>query len=654
MNGGLRSLPGPARVPQESDGELALLRAVLDEIPDPMFLKDCEGRMLVANRAALNIMGRPADQVLGKTAPEYLDDSEFGLELLRSDLRVLETGTSESAEQVIPGPGGNRVFLTTRSPFRDSHRNLIGVIGISRNITERKAAETALRENADRLALILEATSGGVWDWNLQTGDATFSPRYSTMLGYAPDELARNYRHWEDMIHPDDVDRIKQHHVDYLAGLTDYSIEFRIKEKSGAWHWVHSRGLLIERDPDGNPLRMVGTHSDIQGRKRAEAELAHAQKMESVGRLAGGIAHDFSNLMSVILLHADSALESLSGEHPASDSVSAMKEAAEKAVALTRRLLAFSQKREGKPELLDLNSALVGWEKLVRPLIGEDIELAFHPGAGLPKVEVDPGQLYQVVMNFAVNARDAMPHGGAFTIETATVHGEATACIPDARPGPYVSVSFRDTGVGMDPETQARAFEPFFTTKEVGKGTGLGLSVVYSIVKQSNGHITLQSEPGLGTEFRIYLPAVLADRVPVAGTNPAPILCGAEAILLVEDEDLLRNTVGAVLRHAGYRVLVAPDVDRAIEMDLQTTSPIELLLTDIVMPGVSGVRLAKHLLQVHPDLAVLFMSGYPEAAGGAPPPGEGNLIRKPFTAEQLLLRVRKVLDRRQERFRRAV
>ena len=651
MYGGVQSVLGRARALEESDRELALLRAVLDEIPDPIFLKDREARMRMANRAALDVIGKPPEQIMGRTVSEYFDDLQAGLALLSSDLRVIDTEEIESAEQILPGPAGTRVFLTTRSPFRDDEGNVIGVIGISRDITERKAAEMAVRENADRLALILEATSGGFWDWNIQTGDAVFSPRYATMLGYDPQEFARNYKSWKDLVHPDDVERVKQHHTDHFAGRTDFSIEFRMKAKSGNWHWVHSRGLVIERDSDGKPLRMVGTHSDIQSRKRAEedrerlqAQLAHAQKMECVGRLAGGIAHDFGNLMSVILLHADSALEALNSSEPAHDSVTAILDAAQNAVALTRQLLAFSHKEQGKSELLDFNSVLAGCEKLVRPLMGEDIDLVFHPGESLPAVEVDPGQLYQIIMNLAVNARDAMPDGGRFTIETAVVDRPAAASVPDAKLGSYVSITVRDTGIGMDPETQARVFEPFFTTKEAGKGTGLGLSIVYEIVKQSNGHITVHSEPGRGTEFQIFLPAVLAGRAALAEETSARVAGRDETILVVEDEPSVRAATCDALRQGGYRVLVAAHADEAFDIGLQARPPVQLLLTDVIMPGLSGRELARQWLKLRPTTKVLYMSGYPEAANGVLL-SDYNLIEKPFTAEQLLRRVRETLDR---------
>ena len=356
-------------------------------------------------------------------------------------------------------------------------------------------------------------------------------------------------------------------------------------------------------------------------RKRAEeerenlhAQLAQSQKMESIGRLAGGIAHDFSNLMSVILLHDDSALEELRSGDPLIEPLTEIRKAAERAVAMTQQLMAFSRKRMLQSEVLNLNSVIVECEKLVRPMIGEDIHLVFIPGSGLGLVKADRGQLGQIIMNLVVNSRDAMPHGGTLTIETAGVElDEADArANPEAKPGSYVRLAVRDTGVGMDQETQARIFEPFFTTKEVGKGTGLGLSMVYGIVKQSGGFIKVHSEQGRGTEFKIYLPRVLETPEPVVATKVAPAQRGTERILVVEDEPALREPVCRLLEGAGYQVLVSKDVDEAIQIATQHNGPLDLLLTDVVMPNMSGPQLAEHLRPFYPQMKVLYMSGYPE------------------------------------------
>jgi len=369
--------------------------------------------------------------------------------------------------------------------------------------------------------------------------------------------------------------------------------------------------------------------------------------MESVGRLAGGIAHDFNNLMSVVLLHADSALEELAAGEPATNSVAAIRDAAARAIALGQRLMAVSSKQVLQPEVLDLNSVIGESHKLLGRLIGDDVQVIFSPGSRLGSVRADRGQLGQVILNLAVNSRDAMPHGGTFAIETAGVEfTEADARPnPEMQPGFYAMISVRDSGIGMSPETRARIFEPFFTTKDVGKGTGLGLSVVYGIVKQSGGFITVESEPGQGTEFRIYLPAVL-DMPMVAPESDAPVSRGgSETILLVEDEQVLREKVYEILKNAGYRVLAAANGDEAVGLALRVPQAIHLLLTDVVMPGLSGPRLSERLRSFRPHTNVLYMSGYPDSGGPSLDPQlQHNFIQKPFTKEQLLRTVRGLLD----------
>jgi PAS domain S-box-containing protein len=545
-------------------------------------------------------------------------------------------------------------LLGSAEPMFDENGRVQGAVAVFSDITHRKGAETALRKNADILSLVLEATSEGVWDWNIQTGDAVFSPRYSTMLGYDPQEFAQNYKLWKNLVHPDDVERVKQHHADHFAGRTDFSIEFRMKEKSGNWHWIHSRGLLIERDAEGKPLRMVGTHSSIQERKRAEeegerlqAQLAHAQKMECVGRLAGGIAHDFNNLMSVILLNGESAIEELNSGTSAVASVTAMEQAAEKAVALTRQLMAFSHKQMLQTEVLNLNSVVAESERLMRRLIGEDIKLVVSHTQFPVLVNADRGQLDQIIVNLAVNARDAMPEGGTLTIDTAVVElgDNDMPSTADVAPPSYAVLTVADTGIGIDEETQARIFEPFFTTKEVGKGTGLGLSVVYGIVKQGNGFIKVRSRPGEGTEFRIYFPITHDASKPTIEIQSAPIRGGSETILLVEDEPALRGKLGEILNAAGYKLLIAGSGDEGLRLAFGDTSPIHLLLTDVVMPGISGPQLARRVLAVRRETRVLYMSGYPDAFETAEVLQAGlSLIAKPFTKDTLLQRLRQVLE----------
>jgi len=386
---------------------------------------------------------------------------------------------------------------------------------------------------------------------------------------------------------------------------------------------------------------------DITDRKRTEERLQRAQKLESIGSLAGGMAHDYNNLMSIILLHADTAIEELSSGESAVDSVAAIRDAAERAVELGRQLMAFSSKQVLQTEVLNISSVIADIKKLVQRLIGEDVTVTFNPGSGLGLVKADRGQLVQIIMNLAVNARDAMPHGGEFIVETANVELDAAEARlnPEGRPGPYVTLAVRDTGFGIDKATQARIFEPFFTTKAIGKGTGLGLSVVYGIVKQSGGFITVSSDLGHGTEFRIYLPAVAELPNPILHSELRPLPGGCETVLLVEDEPALQQKICEVMENAGYRVLAAGDGAQGLRLALEEARQIHLLLTDVVMPNMSGPRLSERLRTTRPNTKTLYMSGYPDMGEGSEAlRSQPNFIQKPFTQDELLRRVREVLD----------
>ncbi|HET7216306.1 MAG TPA: PAS domain S-box protein, partial [Terriglobia bacterium] len=403
-------------------------------------------------------------------------------------------------------------------------------------------------------------------------------------------------------------------------------------------------------DDKGEIAGFLSIHRDVTRRKQLEEQYRQAQKMEAVGRLAGGIAHDFNNLLTVINGYSQMVLEQLCPDHPMHPQIDKIQKAGERAASMTRQLLAFSRQQVLAPQVLNLDKVVAGIDKMLGRLIGEDIELVTACSPGLWHVKADPGQIDQVIMNLAVNARDAMPQGGRLTIETANVTlGEGEfGWRPVIEPGPYVMLAISDTGCGMTPEVKGRIFEPFFTTKECGKGTGLGLSTVYGIVKQSDGYIFADSEPGKGTTFRIYLPPVAS-----AGENRVekmePSLRaagGSETVLVVEDNEAVRSYVRSVLETQGYALLEAGDSKEAVQLTEKHAGPIHLLLADVVMPRMSGPELAALLRPQHPEAKVLYMSGYTDNAivdHGMLDPGT-YFLQKPFVPETLLQKVREILD----------
>jgi two-component system cell cycle sensor histidine kinase/response regulator CckA len=510
---------------------------------------------------------------------------------------------------------------------------------VLRYAIERKRAEEALRASETHYRTILENIGDGVLITDRQGRYLDVNPRACEVTGYPREELLR--LNTADTYLPEERAGVLPRLAE-IARSGSASYERSLLRKDGAVIAVDVNARAL---PAGN---LLATLRDVTDRKRLEEQLRQAQKMEAVGRLAGGVAHDFNNVLTAIFGYADLLTEEFPAGSPARQDLEEIRKAATRAAALTRQLLAFSRQQVLAPVVLSVNDLVDDVDKMLRRLVGEDVELRLTLVRDAGNVRADSGQLQQVIVNLVVNARDAMPTGGKLLIETADADlTEQYAELHQAViPGRYVMLAVSDTGVGMDAQTKARIFEPFFTTKEKGKGTGLGLSTVYGIVKQSGGYVWVYSEPGHGTTFKVYLPRVDAPAEPQAPPREAATLTGTETILLAEDDEILRPLTKGLLAKLGYTVLDAESAEQALAVAGARQGPIHLLVADVVMPGASGRELARRLAQSRPETRVLYVSGYTDDAivhHGMLEPGL-KFLQKPFTPATLARKVREVLD----------
>ena len=612
-------------------------------------------------RLILELLGEVQTQAFDLERVERLDDaltrlSRTGVDVVLLDLGLpdsqgLETfmrarrGAPDEPIVVISGLDDERLALeAVRSGAQDYlvKGRIEGhlLARVLRYAVERKRGEEALRASEAHHRTILENIGDAVFIADPQGRYLDVNPRACELTGYSRDELLQLTV--SDTYPAQDRDAAALRIVDVAGGRAAVT-ERPLLRKDGAILVVESNARRLS---DG---RLLGAVRDITERKRLEEQLRQAQKMEAVGRLAGGVAHDFNNVLTAIFGYADLLNEELPEGHQARQDLDEIRKAAQRASSLTRQLLAFSRQQVLQPMVLSLNDLVEDIQNMLVRLIGEDVQLrlGLSPSAG--NVRADAGQIQQVLMNLVVNARDAMPTGGKLLVETANT--ELTEQYAEAHqpvaPGAYVMLAVSDTGSGMDAETKARIFEPFFTTKEKGRGTGLGLSTVYGIVKQSGGYVWVYSEPGRGTTFKIYLPRVDEPAEPLAPPQrEARTLTGTEIILLAEDDEMLRPLSKGLLERLGYRVLEAENAIRALALADAHAGPIHLLVADVVMPGGSGRELARRLANSRPDTRVLYVSGYTDDAivhHGMLEPGL-NFLQKPFTPAALARKVRDVLD----------
>jgi PAS domain S-box-containing protein len=610
-----------------------------------MAILDPEGKYTYVNPAYARMMGHPnPEPLIGKLWDEMTNPQD--VTPIRTDIRnsMKEHGKWFGPITVHHSDGTAVPLEVAITLLPDG-----GTICVTRDITQWISAQRARAEAEIKYRMLIEqvAAISYIAELGVHGQWLYVSPQIETILGFSPDEWLASSRDWIRQIPPEDHQVVHAAEEKSSRG-EPFQAEYRIIRKDGRVVWVSDTAVVV-RGSDSHPV-MEGLIVDITDRKQLETQLQQSRRMEAVGRLAGGIAHDFNNLLTIIKGYAEMALNRPGIQPGLTADVQQIGNAAERAATLIRQLLAFSRKQVLQPKSLDLNAIVESLDKLLNRLMGADIQMKTVCGANIGTVKADPAQIEQVIMNLVVNARDAMPGGGRLTIETSNVDLDANYARDhvSVKPGPYVMLAVSDTGIGMDSETQAHIFEPFYTTKGGTRGTGLGLSTVYGIVKQSGGYIWVYSEPGKGTAFKVYLPRVEGPvAAPSVKTEESVDRKGTETILLVEDEEAVRELARTILAAQGYSVLVAESAAHAEQLATNGSREIHLLLTDVVMPGVSGRELARRITARNARTHVLFMSGYTDnviAQGGVLETGVA-FLQKPFTPRALTKKVREILDR---------
>jgi two-component system cell cycle sensor histidine kinase/response regulator CckA len=614
-----------------------------DTVSDPVMIKDEQFRIKRANRATTRLLGLEFSQLIGQPCYQVVHGRAEPIPECPFQ-RMLVSGKEERRDIEVPGLG--KVFDATATPVRDSGGGVQGCVEVLRDITERKRAEEALQRVNEMLQALIHASPVPIVAVDAEGVVFLWNPAAEQVFGWTAEEAVGEFNPLIPAGAPDELRALRER---VLAGESFTGVELRRQRKDGKLVDVSFSAAPV-RNADGKIMWIMEVLEDITERKRLEGHLRQSQKMEAVGKLAGGVAHDFNNLLTAIMGYSELVLTHLREGDRVRKHVLEIKKAGESAASLTRQLLAFSRRQVLVPQILDLNSVVSNMQKMLRRMISEDVELEAVLAGDLGCVRADLGQVEQVIMNLAVNARDAMPEGGKLTIQTANVELDESYARShiDVAPGRYVRLTVTDTGCGMDAETLSHIFEPFYTTKEEGKGTGLGLATVYGIVKQSAGHIAVSSEPGRGTIFRIFLPRIEAAFEPVVPRGVVSELRrGTETILLVEDDVIVRDLVHEVLQGSGYTVLEADKAREALRIgEDHAPRPIHLLLADVVMPEMDGPQLAERLARLFPQMKVLYMSGYGETAADRPRrfPRGVPYLQKPFAPETLARKVLEVLN----------
>jgi two-component system, cell cycle sensor histidine kinase and response regulator CckA len=625
-------------------------RTMVEQVRDfAIFMMDVDGRHVTWNEGVLRLTGYEETEFLGLSGSVLFTPEDRARGEVERELRTAVTEGRASDDRWLVRKNGSRFWaagITTR--LNDDTGQLIGFSKMFRDLTAEKEAQDRLRESEDRLRVALLAARMGIWRWHLPTNTQRVDSSMARLLGLGRGDVVESYEQFREHIHPEDRVKVDAAFSHAIQSGEDMHVEFRVIWPDGSIRWLLDHGMLV-RDQEGVAEYLTGAAIDVTERKLAEERLVEAQRMDAVGQLAGGVAHEINNMMTAALGFSDLLLYRLGPNDSISDDVRQIRRAASRAATITGQLLAFSRRQILQPQLLDLNSLVRGLEPMLRQVLGEDKLFLTDLTEDLDPVRADPGQMEQVLINLALNARDALTSGGSLTVRTsnAIVGPPQSDAGSDEGPPPgsYVVLAVTDTGHGMDAATRARVFEPFFTTKPVGQGTGLGLATVFGIVRQSGGMIRVESAPGEGTTFSVFLPAVSASAASAGFRSRETVERGSGTVLVVEDEDLLREFACRFLNAQGYRCLEASNGEEALEVVRQRGGEIDAIVTDVVMPIMGGRELTERVAELHLDIPVLFISAYTGddmARRGLIEPG-APFLQKPFTPEGLARKLRELL-----------
>ncbi|WP_289020978.1 PAS domain S-box protein [Desulfobacter postgatei] len=633
----------------ETEKQIHIKNQIIQTIPHPMSLVSSTYRYLAVNQAYSQFYGQAPDKITGRQITDFIDPEIFEQNIKPHFDRCLKGETLQYETVVDFSEIGERWMRMEYIPFRDKNNQIVGVVSHGLDITERRHAKEVLQKSEERFSLAMEASKDGIWDWDLTTGEIYCSPGVTSMLGYDSTVVLKNLDAWQDLIHPEDRQKALQANLDCVNNLTDsFEVEYRIRTNNGGFKWVLGRGKATHRDASGNALRLVGTHQDITERKHFEQQLRHAHKMEAIGTLAGGIAHEFNNMLGIIIGNTELALGDIPEWNPVVDFIQEIKTASLRAKNVVRKLLSVARKTPESRKPIPIGSVIKESLDLMRRIVPATIDIRKNINCSTGMILGDSTEINQVVINLCTNSVHAMAgESGVIEVEAdiKQMNREALLLYEDLVPGDYVRLTVKDTGQGIEPASMDRLFDPYFTTKDVDQGLGMGLALVHGIVKKHDGVIKIESEVGKGTIVEVLFPLIEVQAE--SGTEENEIFkMGTERILLVDDEPSLVKMITQMLKRSGYEVIGKTSSASALKTFKETPEQFDLVISDIAMPEMSGDQLAQAIKQVRPETPVILCTGHSNRMdeNKVKIMGIEAFITKPFQKQDIANTVRNVLD----------